>query len=303
MKHVIKLVWLFLIIWLPAKGFCQDSNNNNHYASILSVDFSPSDFVPGTSVTAFIKLLAKPGSFYKEKLVFDILAAGDFNNSEDEAFKPSIVSATLDGNSKEVSLSIVFIPWKAGPSSLPEFTIGGLLVPQIKIESHSSLADGVYTEPLPLAQLEPPGLLLKLYILGAVCIILLVLSALFWLKFLPAFKVFLKKTGFKRIRKKFNFILKGLSGNDAKSWALLCNALRDFSEKRLALGLKAMTATEIRKLKSETIPEAIFLELSYILALGDMVRYGGKTGQDAGKAADKAMALADIIDAALKALK
>lgn len=283
-----------------AMGYGQEKAANHNTAEILTVEFSLLTFVPGDTVKASLRLACEPGSWYKEKLVFDPLLAQEAKpDPEDDG--PSILSATLEGDGAEALLSIYFIPWKSGTYWFPGLEIGGLIVPGFKFDCGSSLGKGLIGEPEALGQLEPGALVFKLYVLGAGFILLVSLSALLWFKLIPAFKAFLLKNSFKRIRKNFDTILAGLSGSSSASWSILCAALRDFCDSRLGLGIKALTVTEIRSLQKAAVPATVFVELAELLAMGDKVRYGGKTGLEAAMAVVRAMELADRIDASIKA--
>lgn len=279
-------------------------------AVVRSVELSPARFVPGDTVTARLGLAAPGGAWRPERVepARDV-APGAEPGSEPVSGKgeaiagadePTILSLELEADGRDPSLVIRFIPWVAGENRLPELRVGGLSVPSVRITCGSALTEGGTAPPEAFAQLVPEGLFPRLYLLGGLGLASILAALAAGLKGLPAFKAYLARRAERLARKVLDEALRGLSGCEPATWAVLCSALRRFAGLRSGLDLLPLTPVELRALGPEALPGGVAPELATLLETGDAVRYGGRVA-DAASAVALASSLADRMDAALEA--
>lgn len=261
-------------------------------AVVGSPEFSPPVFLPGEVVTLVATI--DPGNLSWEA---STIQSGFAEPGESG---PQLLSVALEERKNSPLLMVRFVAWHAGPGYLPEMTIGRLVIPRIRFECQSALSDGNLKAPVPLPQLDLPGLYTSIYVLAGVLLIALVLGIMMVTRTVPWFKALQARRAYARVRREFDELLNRLARTAAGPdvWAELCAGLRKFASSRMDTDLSALTASEVLALPAGTVPGDAGVDLAGILAMGDEVRFAGNQHVQSATGIERARSVADRIDEA-----
>jgi len=181
--------------------------------------------------------------------------------------------------------------------------VGGLDIPRIRFECGSILADGDFSAPEPMPQLDLPGLYTRIYVLAGLLLVAVIAGVAAVTKGAPWLRAFKARRAFARARREFDELLDRLATAAAgpEVWAELCAGLRSFAGLRIGTDLCAMTASEVMALPAGTVPGDAGGDLAGILAMGDEARFAGKHELRPGAGVELARSVANRIDEALPA--
>jgi hypothetical protein len=199
-------------------------------------------------------------------------------------------------------LVVRFVAWETGQGSIPSMTVGGLVTPSFQYSCSSALAEGGTEPPLPIGQLDPPGLFPRLYLIGGLALVSVIGLAIGAARFIPWLRLLKARRIFMKVRREYDELLDRLErekGGPA-AWAELCTGLRAFLSRRTGLDWRALTSVEAAGLPIDSVPGEVQPAAATILSMGDEARFAGRLDVDLGLALVTARTIGDRIDAALE---
>lgn len=271
-------------------------------ASVVRVEFDPPAFYPGQATLAYATLDAGTASWSEATLaVVPGRVDGADGAAETGAAEVEVLSARLERRGGQPVLIVSFVSWSAGAGLVPGMEIGGLAVPGLRFDCDSALTS--LTPPVPMPQLEPPGLRFKLYLAGGVALVALLVGLTVALRAAPWLKAIKARWAAARSRREFDDILDSIGGLEPETaaWAALCAAVRRFVRLRAGVDWSALTASEIALLPEGPVAGPIRDDAAAILSSGDAARFAGASEGSIADAVAAARSVADRLDEAGRA--
>ncbi|GAB1456188.1 MAG: hypothetical protein RBT62_03920 [Spirochaetia bacterium] len=271
-------------------------------ASLVSLEFKPASFLPGDVVTIYARL--EPGDVEWSE------ATRSDGFPDTGAMGPQVLSVSIEKRSGEPLLILRFVPWKAGPSYIPELSIAGLRIPRIRFDCETALVPGEAKPLQAMAQMEYPGIYSRLYIVGGALIVACLLGVTMLARIGPYMRELRARLALARSRRVFDETLRRLAergrgasvgaDSDAAAWAELCSAVRQFTGLRSGTDWGALTSSEVEALPDDAAPGGVRPDLARLFAAGDAVRFAGDRKPSLKDALVLAASIADRLDASKK---
>jgi hypothetical protein len=192
---------------------------------------------------------------------------------------PEVKAVSLSRDGSGWVLSLRFVPWSQGPGTIPQFSRGGIVFPELPFETMSTIASGVRDLAPLKPQREPPGMSLFLYGFAALALILVLGSVGFALWVIPAARALLarlrEREAIRSLERTLDWLEANATGGDAAAFhALLAQSLRRYLARRLFPEAAALTPSELSRLPITQFPgEGFRGELAALLGETDLVRF------------------------------
>lgn len=297
---------IVLLAVAPATARADAAGASAPEAVIVRVEYDPPTFYPGQAALAYATL--DPGTASWGEAVLAVVpgredGADDGAEGDDEAGPPEVevLSARLERRGGQPVLIVRFVPWTAGRGRIPGMELGGLSVPGLRFDCASALTS--LSPPVPMPQLEPPGLRLRLYLAGGVVLVALLVGLAAAFRAAPWFGAIKARWAAARSRREFDDILESIGSlkPETAAWAALCAAVRRFVGIRTGVDWSAMTASEIALSPEGPVPGPTRDAAAAILSSGDAARFAGLAEASLADAVVAARAVADRLDEAGRA--
>jgi hypothetical protein len=180
------------------------------------------------------------------------------------------------------TLSLRFVPWSPGVGSIPEQRLKGLRIPAIHYAAAAILGPEDRDPAPPRPQLDPPGMLLYLYVFAALLLVLVLGGFCSAVYLVPAARSLLARRraalAFKRLEKSLDYLLAGSASSDPASYcAALSRALRLYLAARALPEAFSLTSPEIAQLPEGAFPAPATRDRAAALfSRADRLRFGGE---------------------------
>jgi hypothetical protein len=178
-------------------------------------------------------------------------------------------------------LSLRFVPWSPGTSSLPPMRAKGFLIPAVPYSASSILGPEDRDPSPPRRQRDPPGTALYLYALAGILVAIALGAAGASAYLLPAARALIARRraaqAFRRLATSLDFLAaEAPSADPAAFLAALSRALRLYLGSRVVSEAPALTAAELALLPEASFPApATRTRVAALIAGADRLRYGG----------------------------